>query len=42
MKENQKGILEMCQIMEDLRNEAVELNMLQTIKNLMETMKWSA
>ncbi len=32
----------MCKAMEEMRNEAVERNILQTIRNLMETMKWSA
>ncbi len=39
-----KGVSEMCKAMEEMRNEAVERNILQTIRNLMETMKmkWSA
>lgn len=32
----------MCKVMEDMRNEAVERVLLQSIKNLMETMKWTA
>ncbi len=42
LKENPKGVSEMCKAMEEMRNEAVERNILQTIRNLMETMKWSA
>ena len=41
-KENPEGVNEMCKAMEDMRNEAVERNMLQTIRNLMDSMKWSA
>lgn len=32
----------MCKALEDMRNEAVERTALQMIRNLMETMKWSA
>ena len=32
----------MCKVMEDMRNETIDRVVLQTIKNLMETMKWSA
>ncbi len=42
LKENPEGVNEMCKAMEDMRNEAVERNMLQTIRNLMDSMKWSA
>lgn len=42
LKENPKGVQEMCKTMEDMRNEAVERNILQTIRNLMETLKLSA
>lgn len=42
MKENPEGVSEMCKAMEDMRNEAVERNILQTIRNLMETLKLSA
>lgn len=42
LKENPEGVSEMCKAMEDMRNEAVEQNILQTIENLMETLKLSA
>lgn len=42
LKENPKGVQEMCKVMEDMRNEIIDRVVLQTIKNLMETMKWSA
>lgn len=42
LKENPKGVQEMCKVMEDMRNETIDCVVLQTIKNLMETMKWSA
>lgn len=42
LKENPKGVQEMCKVMEDMRNETIDRVVLQTIKNLMETMKWSA
>ena len=32
----------MCKSMEDMRNEAAEKTLLQSIKNLMETTKWTA
>lgn len=32
----------MCKAMEDMRNETTERVLIQTIRNLMETMKWSA
>lgn len=32
----------MCKSMEDMRNEVAENTLLQTIKSLMETTKWSA
>ncbi len=45
LKENPKGVGEMCKVMEDMRNEtwneATERVTLQSIKNLMETMRWS-
>ncbi len=42
LKENPKGVSEMCRSMEEMRNETAERIILQTIRNLMETMKWSA
>lgn len=42
LKENPKGVEEMCKSMEDMRNEVAENTLLQTIKNLMETTKWTA
>lgn len=42
LKENPKGVSEMCKAMEDMRNETTERVLIQTIRNLMETMKWSA
>ena len=46
LKENPKGVDEMCKSMEDMRNEVAERTaentLLQTIKSLMETTKWSA
>lgn len=42
LKENPKGVNEMCKALEEMRNETAENTLLQTIKNLMETMKWSA
>ena len=42
LNENPKGVEEMCKSMEDMRNEVAENTLLQTIKNLMETMKWPA
>jgi len=42
LKENPKGVSEMCKAMEEMRNEAAERVLIQTIRNLMETMKWSA
>ncbi len=42
LKENPKGVSEMCKALEDMKNEAVERTALQMIRNLMETMKWSA
>ncbi len=46
LKENPKGVNEMCKAMEDMRNEVAEKTaentLLQVIKNLMETMKLSA
>lgn len=41
LKENPKGVQEMCKAMEDMRNETAENTLLQTIKSLMETTKWS-
>lgn len=42
LKENPKGVNEMCKALEEMRNETAENTLLQTIRNLMETMKWSA
>ena len=42
LKENPKGMEEMCKVMEDMRNEVAENTLFQTIKSLMETTKWSA
>lgn len=42
LKESQKGVSEMCKVMEDMRNETAENTVLQSIRNLMETMKWTA
>lgn len=42
LKEDPKGVNEMCKALEEMRNETAENTLLQTIKNLMETMKWSA
>lgn len=42
LKENPKGVSEMCKVMEDMRNETAETVLLQSIKNLMETMKLTA
>lgn len=42
LKENPKGVREMCKVIEDMRNETAEMVLLQSIKNLMETMKWTA
>lgn len=42
LKENPKGVSEMCKAMEDMRNETAERVLIQTIRNLMETMIWSA
>lgn len=42
LKENPKGVEEMCKVMEDMRNEVAQRTVLQNIKNLMETMKLSA
>ena len=46
LKEDPKGVSMMCKIMEDMRNETrnetTERVVLQSIKNLMETMKLSA
>lgn len=39
LKENPEGVKEMCKVMEEMRNETVEKTLLQTIKNLMETLK---
>ncbi len=32
----------MCKVLEEMRNETAENTLVQTIRNLMETMKWSA
>lgn len=46
LKENPKGVSEMCKAIEDMRNEVAERTaentLLQNIKNLMETTKWTA
>ncbi len=42
LKENPRGVNEMCKVLEEMRNETAEKTLVQTIKNLMETMKWSA
>lgn len=42
LKENPKGVQEMCKSMEDMRNEVAENTLLQMIRSLMETTKWSA
>ena len=46
LKENPKGVQEMCKSMEDMRNEVAERTaentLLQMIRSLMETTKWSA
>ena len=42
LKENPRGVSEMCKVLEEMRNETAEKTLVQTIKNLMETMKWSA
>lgn len=42
LKENPKGVNEMCKVLEEMRNETAENTLVQTIRNLMETMKWSA
>ena len=42
LKENPEGVRQMCKVMEDMRNETAETVLLQSIKNLMETMKLTA
>ena len=46
LKENPKGVSEMCKAIEDMRNEVAERTaentLLQNLKNLMETTKWTA
>ncbi len=42
LKGNPKGVSEMCKAMEEMRNETAERVLIQTIRNLMETMQWSA
>ncbi len=42
LKENPKGVNEMCKVLEEMRNETAEKTLVQTIKNLMETTKWNA
>ncbi len=42
LKENPEGVRQMCKVMEDMRNETTEIVLLQSIKNLMETMKLTA
>ena len=41
-KEDPKGVSIVCKAMEDMRNEAVERNTVELLKNLMETMKMTA
>ncbi len=41
-KEDPKGVSIVCKAMEDMRNEAVERNTVELLKNLMESMKWTA
>lgn len=42
LKENPEGVSEMSAIMEEMCNETAENTILQTIRNLMETMGWTA
>lgn len=42
LKENPKGVSEMCKALEEMRNETAENTLLQMIRNLMETTKWNA
>lgn len=42
LKENPKGVNEMCKVLEEMRNETAENTLLQMIRNLMETTKWNA
>lgn len=42
LKENPKGVNEMCKALEEMRNETAENTLLQMIRNLMETTKWNA
>lgn len=46
LKENPEGVKEMCKAMEDMRNNACEEGKVEerltSIRNLMETMKWTA
>ncbi len=42
LKENPKGVKEMCKVLEEMCNETAEQVVLQNIKNLMETMKLTA
>lgn len=42
LKENPEGVKEMSAIMEEMCNETAENTILQTIRNLMETMGWTA
>lgn len=41
-KEDEKGVAIMCKTMEDMRNDTADRTLLNSIKNLMETMKLSA
>lgn len=42
LKENPEGVKEMSEIMEEMCNERAETVILENIKNLMDTMKWTA
>ena len=42
LKDNKSGVRKMCKIIEDLQNESKKEILLDSIRNLMETMKWSA
>ena len=42
LKENPEGVQEMSKIMEEMCNEVDEKRLLQDLRNLMDTMKWTA
>lgn len=42
LKENLKGVNEMCKALEEMRNETAENTLLQMIRNLLKTTKWNA